>query len=358
MPVELNLYFDTRQGPDGVPHSRLLSTIVDLCEYADQLTGVSPSVCLPEHHGFTDGYLPSPIVLGSAIAGRTQRMRLDLILLAPFYNPIRLAEDLAVLDLVSRGRLEFTLIGGYVGAEFEAFGVDPKQRGKKVEEAVAVLKAAWTGEEFEHNGRRVRVTPRPYQQPRPPIVLGGSSGPAARRAARTADGFWPTVNPVLQEIYQEELRTAGRESVPPPRRMDPYPTIVAVSNEPDRVWEAMGPSCMHETNSYYQNLVEEWGEDVAAALGDSPVYPHVKHWDELRESGRYLVLTPEDCTRWIQDHDNAVTMFPLMGGVDPAVAWQTLKLFAAEVLPALADGDSGAQPTMSTGDRPHRARTT
>src|SRR6202035_301081 len=100
---------------------------------------------------------------------------------------LRLAEDLAVLDGLSEGRVDVVLGGGYVQGEFDMFGVPLAERPARVEEAVAVLRASWTGEPFEYRGRTVRVTPTPHRAGGPPILLGGASPAAARRAARIGD---------------------------------------------------------------------------------------------------------------------------------------------------------------------------
>ena len=125
----MNLFFDLRSRPGGPTPSELAPSVIEMCRWADALPGVDSSVGFPEHHGSPDGYLPSPIVMASAVAGATQQMRITVILLVPFYEPIRLAEDLAVLDLVSQGRVSVTVAAGYVPFEFEMFGVDPATRG-------------------------------------------------------------------------------------------------------------------------------------------------------------------------------------------------------------------------------------
>src|SRR5947209_7702027 len=127
----LNLFFDLRSRPGGATHSELAASALEMCRWADALPGVESSVGFPEHHGSEDGYLPSPIVMASAVAGATRQMRITVILVVPFYEPIRLAEDLAVLDLVSRGRVSVVAGAGYVPFEFGMFGVDPATRGRR-----------------------------------------------------------------------------------------------------------------------------------------------------------------------------------------------------------------------------------
>lgn len=116
-------------------------------------------------------------------------MRITAVILLPLYHPVRLAEELAILDLVSKGRAGFILAAGYRKEEFDTFGLSLADRGRLMEEGVDVLKKAWTGEPFEFRGEKTLVTPRPFRRPRPPIILGGSSHAAAKRAAQIADGF-------------------------------------------------------------------------------------------------------------------------------------------------------------------------
>jgi alkanesulfonate monooxygenase SsuD/methylene tetrahydromethanopterin reductase-like flavin-dependent oxidoreductase (luciferase family) len=164
--------------------------MLDMSAWADA-HGVDV-IRVSEHHGSEDGYCPSPLTALAAIAGRTRRVRLrTMALLLPLYDPVRMAEDVAALDLVSAGRIELVIGAGYRESEFALFGKDRSTRGRQVEEGIAVLRRAWAGEEFSYQGRPV-ITPQPYQTGGPALLLGGSSHAAARRAARIADGFVPT----------------------------------------------------------------------------------------------------------------------------------------------------------------------
>ncbi len=155
------------------------------------------SVWLSEHHFTDEGYLPSmPAVLG-ALAERTSRVRLGTaVLLAPLHHPLRLAEDLAVVDQLSGGRLDVGIAPGYRPKEFTVMGVPKRERGGRTDETIELLRLAWTGEPFSYSGRHfeftdVVVTPPPAQQPGPPIWIGGSSIAAARRAGRYGLAFMP-----------------------------------------------------------------------------------------------------------------------------------------------------------------------
>jgi alkanesulfonate monooxygenase SsuD/methylene tetrahydromethanopterin reductase-like flavin-dependent oxidoreductase (luciferase family) len=282
------------------------------------------NITVSEHHGSSDGYLPSPIPMLAAMAARTTNVRFMVAaLIVPFHDPLRLAEDLVVLDNLSRGRIDLILAGGYVHEEFAMFDVPMNERAKRVTEAVTTLKAAFTGEPFDHRGRTVQVTPAPFRPGGPTLLLGGSSEPAARRAARIADGFIPSV-PEVWEFYRDEVQQLGRP--------DPGPSpigenqVVALAADPERGWEEMAPFFLHETNAYGAWQAQD---DVAAP------YRTVADSDQLRTTGQYRVLTPDQLVEEQKAAPFAFTLFhPLCGGMPPDLAWSSLRLFEHEVLPA------------------------
>ena len=205
-------------------------------------------------------------------------------------------------------------------------GVDIDRRGELMEFGIETLKQAWTGEPFEVNGVESRVMPRPYTQPRPPIVLGGNSKPAARRAARIADGFMPG-KAGMMAVYREELVKQGVDPGPEtPDLEDTTPVVVGVSEDPDALWAKIGKHCMHEMNTY-----ASWFRDGAGGAGP---YWVVENTDELRESGAYLVLTPEQLTEQLKTA-GYMMLHPLCGGIPPESAWETLRNIETKVLPNL-----------------------
>ncbi len=164
---------------------------LDMTAWADRLGFAF--VGLSEHHGSADGYLPSPLVMAGAVAARTERIFIYVAaMIASFHDPLRLAEDAAVVDLLSRGRLELVIANGYVPDEFAMFGAPMGERVARTTETIEVLRRAWTAEPFEHRDRTVRVTPRPFRDGGPGLALGGSSEAAGRRAARLGVGFSPS----------------------------------------------------------------------------------------------------------------------------------------------------------------------
>lgn len=325
MSAALRLAYDMRAPDFGTPATELYPAAVEQCAWAD--TRGFESVILSEHHASEDGFLPSPIVLGSAIASVTKTMTIELsALLLPLYNPIRLAEDLAVLNLVSRGRMRVVVGLGYRPVEYQQLGVEMKHRPRLMADGVAMLKAAWTGEPFGIGGTSEPVLPRPAQRPRPKIVMAGASPASARRAAVIADAYQP-LSPKLYGIYLKELDRLGRTRPPSPRRGDFGASFVHISTDPEAAWARIAPHALHETNSY-----GSWAAGLRGA-----VYEQVSDADELRRRGSYQVLTPDQAIDFARTHGE-LTLKPLMGGMAPELGWECLELAATEVAPALRAG--------------------
>ena len=323
--VNFELRYALRQPPSaGDDFQRRYAAFLQQCEWADRL-GFS-AVMISEHHGSADGYMPSPMVVGGAVAALTQRVRIRIAsLVAPLHNPVRLAEDLATLDILSNGRVEPCLSGGYVGYEFEAMGTSLANRKNYMDSIVPFLHKAWTGEPFEWQGRTVRVTPRPVQRPGPPIWMGGASKVAARRAARYADVFLPA-HANLLPTYYEELEKLGREKPKSRGRT----LMVWLAEDPKKFWSEFGPSALHENNAY-----GKWYSDWNAWNG----YVTEQNTETLRETGRYPVVTPDQLVQQIDElgGDCNVMFHPMAGGFDPDLAWQSLQLVETHVIPALND---------------------
>jgi alkanesulfonate monooxygenase SsuD/methylene tetrahydromethanopterin reductase-like flavin-dependent oxidoreductase (luciferase family) len=297
---------------------------IDMAAWADALGCVS--IAVSEHHGSEDGYLPSPIPVVAAMAARTTSVRFMIAaLIAPFHDPLRLAEDLAVLDQLSRGRLDVIVAGGYVPDEFEMFGVARSDRVKRVVETVTTLKSAFTGEPFTFRGRTVRVTPAPFQAGGPKVTMGGSSEPAARRAARIADGFIPS-EPHIWGFYREEMLKLGKPD--PGEGFAGGTSVVTLATDPEGAWAELAPYFLHESNSY--------GAWQARSDASSP-YRSYADAKELRAGGQYRILTPEAFVAEMQTAPLPFAMFqPLCGGIPPELGWESLRLFEREVLPAFA----------------------
>jgi alkanesulfonate monooxygenase SsuD/methylene tetrahydromethanopterin reductase-like flavin-dependent oxidoreductase (luciferase family) len=322
--VFFGLRFDFRNPAfAGVTMAERYAAALDMCEWADQRGAVF--VGLSEHHGADDGYLPSPIPFAAAVAARTTNVRIGIAaVIAPFHDPLRLAEDLAVVDLLSNGRLDPILAAGYVADEFAMFGVPLTERRARMEEAVHTLRAAWTGEPFEFRGRTARVTPTPAQDGGPNLVLGGSSDAAARRAARIGDGFIPS-EPSCWAAYRDECAKVGKPDPGP--GMTSQGEIVLLAEDPEQAWDELGPYLLHHTNAYGAWLTDAQGIGAAA-------YRPAASVAELRDGHDYLILTPDELAAHLEPAGDFafVAFHPMVGGIPPELAWRGLHLFAEAFL--------------------------
>jgi len=305
----------------GTSTAERYAVALDMAEWADRLG--CASIAVSEHHGSPDGYLPSPLPMVAAMAARTSTVRFMVAaLIAPFYDPLRLAEDIIVVDNLSRGRVDLVVAAGYVQEEFALFGVPMSERARRVTEVVRTLKAAFSGQPFEYRGRTVCLTPAPFRSGGPSITLGGSSEAAARRAARIADSFIPSV-PEVWDFYRDELIRLGR---PDP---GPYPLgpnqVVALAEDPAQGWAEMAPYFLHEMNAYGTWQAQE---------GVASPYRTTTDTEALRASGHYRVLSPDQFVAEQEAAQLPFAMFhPLCGGMPPELAWKSLRLFEDKVLP-------------------------
>jgi len=317
--------FDLRDpGLAGGSRAERYGAALDMAEWADR-HGFA-IVTLSEHHGSPDGYLPSPLTFAAAVAARTERIALYVAaVIAPLHDPLRLAEDAAVVDLLSDGRLHLVLANGYVPEELAMFGVAPGERAARTEEAVRVLQQAFTGEPFEHRGRTVRVTPPPSRPGRPALLLGGSSEAAARRAARLGLGYQPSTE-ASWPAYRQACLAAGRADPGPYLGGDRTVTILA--EDPDAAWDELGPHLLHDATAY--------GSWAARGRVDSG-YEAVSDLEEVRASGQYRILTPGALLDELATAGplGFALFHPLVGGLAPERGWESLRLLEREVLPRL-----------------------
>ena len=304
---------------DSAQRAAMYGAVLDMAPWAES-RGCDATV-LSEHHAVDDGYLPSPVPFAAAIAARTSTMPISVAaLLLPMYEPVKLAEDLAVVDLVSRGRVSYVIGIGYRDEEFDMFGVDRRDRGRLVEGRIGLLRRLWSGEEVEFEGRRARVTPLPYTPGGPFLAYGGGSEVAARRAARLGMFFLAeSRDSGLEAAY---LAEAERTGVAAPGCAFPSPGVpltVFVADDPDRAWAEIGEYLLADATSYAQWNARRHTASVSFA-------PTV---DELRaERGEYQILTPDEAASYVE-RGIPLALQPLVGGIPPEVAWRYLESAAA-----------------------------
>lgn len=178
-----------------------------------------------EHHQDKDGFLPSPLIVSAAVAAQTTRLKLGTsVILLPLHHPVRLAEDVITLDIVSRGRFILGVGLGYQPVDFRTFDIPVGQRVSRFEEGIEIIRRCWSGARFDFSGEHfeladIAVRPHPYSDPPPPLWIGASRVPGARRAGRIADGFvaGPSTDldstVALTDAYRQAAASAGRAPV-------------------------------------------------------------------------------------------------------------------------------------------------
>ncbi|MDV9177701.1 LLM class flavin-dependent oxidoreductase [Streptomyces sp. W16] len=296
---------------------------LEMAAYADE-HGIT-TVQTEEHHGVANNWMPSPFAFAGAVFGATRHIAVTVsAVIGPLHDPLRLAEDIAVLDLLSGGRLVTVAGIGYRPEEYAQFDVEWKQRGRLQDELLETVLKAWSGEEFEYRGRTVRVTPRPFSDPHPLLLVGGSSKAAARRAARLGLPFFPSAHlPELEAYYKERLVEYGTEGwTMMPGAETP---LLHIAEDPDRAWAEYGAHFLHEARTY-----ASWqsGEIRSAVKSGATTVA------ELRAEGVYRILTPDQCVALGLDN---LVLHPLAGGMPVEEGWRGLRLFAEQVLPRLAE---------------------
>lgn len=315
------LRFDLRAPAFGAPATDLYAAAIEMCAWSES-RGAALAV-LSEHHGAEDGHLPAPTLLAAAIAARTTKLSIIMAaVVLPLWDPVRLAEEMAVLDLISKGRVIYALGIGHRAAEYEQFGIDVHRRGEIADDYLPLLLELLRGNSVEYKGRRVTVTPACSSPTGPTVMIAGGSPAAARRAARHGLGLVSqTYRPELEDIYDAECRAHGREpgfvQFPDPTG----PTAVFVADDIDRAWHELGPHLLHDARmaaSYRP------GGDAVASISRAETV------DELRaERGAYRVLSVAEAAETMAT--GLLPLAPLCGGLAPEIAWRYLEHAASAV---------------------------
>ena len=329
--MRFGLTTDFRNPPgSGKSSAMAYAEILELFIWAETL-GFGAAYIF-EHHFTDDDYISSPMVAATAIAARTKHMRVgpDIAIL-PLYDPVRVAEDGAVLDLISNGRLDFGVGLGYRPQEYAGYGLDIRRKGARANEALQIIRSLWLGETVTFHGKHfnvegARLSPRPVQQPNPPIWVGGFSRGAARRAARYGDGYVGPLNRTVYEMYLAELRAVGKN--PARARVMGGDLWLIVAEDPDRTFATYAPHLLYWFNSY-----SKWFEGT-----DTSPWPRLDNAEELLSKGLVNVVTPDAAVNLIKDRTAEVpvetyTMMLSPPGIALGAVQTSLELFAKKVMP-------------------------
>lgn len=341
--MKFGIGYFSLQSPPFSPrsHKELYSEMLDEISTADQMG--FDSAWLTEHHFLNDGYCPSLLVTAAAIAARTKKIRIGTgVLLMPLHDPVRVAEDAAVVDLISGGRLILGLGLGYRPEEFAGFGRSLKERRGRMEESIEILNKSWMDEPFNHNGKyykldNINVTPKPVQKPIP-IWIGAFTEPAIRRAARIgaplyvpAIGVIPIVK-YLFDMHSSLLKEYGRN---PDDFEKPLVREIYISDQKsDKIWEKIKENVTYTAKGY-----ASWGSmvDRQGNLLSDPTDPIL--YDIARDQS--IIGTPEECIDTIKRYqeelpiDNLICRFKFPG-ISHEEAMRSMRLFTEKVLPAVS----------------------
>ncbi len=291
---------------------------VDMSRWADEQGGCI-AIAVSEHHGVDDGYLGSPLVLASALAAVTERTPIMVAAaILPLYDPIRLAEEMIVLDHLSGGRVIYTLAVGYRPSEYDLFGVDYRRRGAIADAHLATLLDRLR--QASDGGAEPRLTPAPFTPGGPMLTWGGGSVAAAERAGRNGLGFiGQSGDPALGDAYRDAAVAHGHEPglciLPDPAA----PSSVFVNDDLDEGWREVGAALLHDAVEYHRWNVEAGQADTTVTLSGSTTV------DELRRAeSSHRVVTVDQAVELIGSY-GPLGLQPLCGGLDPDVAWRYLR---------------------------------
>jgi len=342
--MRVGIYSDLRNPPAwrrpwGDHYARVLDRIVE----AERL-GVG-SVWLSEHHMFEDGYLPQPLTLAAAIASRTATVRIGTaVLLAPLRPALDVAEQAAIVDILSGGRLDLGLGFGYRVPEFEAFDADFDGRRRALWDRVAEIRRLWEDGE---------CTPPPVQE-RPPIWVGTTGPRGARRAGRMGEGLLWLASRLL-EPYLEGLREGGHD--PATARMAGLANIV-LADDPEAAWARITPHFAYQRNSYNRYASEGHREEGPGpksldASGAEVDVEALRHAADEALPPAFDVVTPDEAitrlTRWLAPLPAAdVFLWESVAGMPDDLCDRHVELVATRLAPALAGVGLNTQIDQST----------
>lgn len=262
--LRFGVCYDFRNPPDsGRSDKTLYAEIMSQVQWLDKIG--CDLVWFTEHHFVDDGYLPSWTPVAGAMSAVTSHVRFGTdICLMPFNHPLRLAEDLAVLDNLSDGRVELGLGMGYAVHEFKGFGLPVRNRVSLMNEGIEILQRCFTGEKFSYQGKRwqfedVQITPGYVQRGGPPLWIAAMSEPGALRAAKYDTNFLPQgLKAKSFDPWVSALESSGRK--PRDKRVGIIRSIL-VTDDRERDWPIIRAAEKYRM-AFYNRLFKESGEGL------------------------------------------------------------------------------------------------
>lgn len=330
--LRVGVAYDFRNPPTaGIADTALYAGIIEQVGWLESL-GLD-LVWFTEHHFLEDGYLPSWIPVASAMAARTSRVRFSSdICLMPFQNPVRLAEDLAILDIISNGRVEIGIGMGYAPHEFRGFDIPLKQRVSRTEEGIEVLQRCFAGEKFSYSGKRysfedVWIRPGFVQPGGPPLWIAAMSEAGARRAARFGANLLPQgAREAVLDPWRADLVAAGHD--PDSRRVGIIRSCL-VTDDRERDWPRIRDAERYRMQVYLQFNRESEAGDGLSTTRDAERIPQ-----------SWVVGDADQCVAELVAFIRAYGITDLVTwavppGLTPAQTARHLERYATEVVPRL-----------------------
>jgi alkanesulfonate monooxygenase SsuD/methylene tetrahydromethanopterin reductase-like flavin-dependent oxidoreductase (luciferase family) len=335
MPLEFGIF--DHLDDNGIPLADLFETRLNFVEQYERAGFRCYHIA--EHHSTPLGMAPSPSVFLAAVAQRTKRLRFGpLLYVTPMYHPLRIAEEIVMLDHMSRGRLELGLGRGASPIEIASFAVDPAKAPEINREATEVILKALCSDVLDHDGKhyhfkKVRIAARPLQQPHPPLWFAPQEPSRAADAARLK-GHIVTLIPdagvkAITNAYRAAWQANGNAGAAMPL-MGVFRHVVVAESDAKALDIARAA---YRPWRHNMELLWEWG-GVKFPIGG--IYP--KDFDALQATGMGIAGTPETVRRYIASTVEAtgITYFVsdmVFGSIPFDEASRSINLFAREVMP-------------------------
>jgi alkanesulfonate monooxygenase SsuD/methylene tetrahydromethanopterin reductase-like flavin-dependent oxidoreductase (luciferase family) len=322
--MNVGVYFDLRNPPAWRQDwSRLYGFTLEMCEEAERLG--AHSVWTSEHHLFEDGYLTQPLTFSAAIAARTKRVRLGTaIMIAPLRPAVQMAEDAAIVDILSGGRVDLGLGAGYRVPEYELFGADIKRKYSTTDQRVRELRQLWG---------KAELTPPPVQNPLP--IWMGYQGPKGARRAGLLGEYLLSPNARLWEPYRTGLVEGGHD--PSLARMGGGIQAFVTEN-PEGDWPVVAKHLAYQIDSYRRYMVEGTDQPIPR-----PIDPEKVRKREMGAIlGSFMVDRPEEVARRIRAYTSGapvdtIFMFASLAGMPEDMVARHVQTICGKLAPLLAD---------------------
>lgn len=328
----------TQDPPSGANMARVIDELTAEAQAAE--ASGWDGCFLTEHHQQEDGYLPNPLLLAGMVGMKTERIKVGTcVLLMPLHHPVHVAEDCAVIDLATKGRLVLSVGVGYQPQDFDAFGISITERASRTEEAIDIIRKSWRGERFSFEGKHFSyaetlVTPTPAQRPGPDIWMASWTPVGLRRAGRLADGWIadPVQSLSVIKDYAARYRAAAEKAGRTPFICLMRDAVIADSMAGA---EAASAPTMYTHRFYFQYdayVPDEHIKDVKTP--DDLTF-------DIAAKDRLVVGSPDDCLEQLRMWKDAIrpdyliVRFRQPGGPSHADTLRAIRTFGEKVIPRL-----------------------